>query len=159
MPRVKRVRATQGMILGPFEAFLLMRGMRTLDLRVRAASASALELATRLANHPLVADVLYPGLASHPNHAVAARQMRGGYGGMLSIRVRGGEGNAIATAAEVGLWKRATSLGGVESLIEHRASIEGPGSPCPPRYPKPAAPSPLARSHRLQRRDWHRSEC
>jgi cystathionine gamma-synthase len=129
--RIKRVRAMHGMILGPLEGFLLIRGMRTLSLRVEAASKSAIELATRFSNHAAVAEVLYPGLASHPNHAVAKRQMQGGFGGMLSIRLRGGEGAAIATAANVKLWKRATSLGGVESLIEHRASIEGAGSPCP----------------------------
>ena len=76
-------------------------------------------------------EVLYPGLPGHPGHAIAARQMQGGFGGMLSIRLRGGEAAAIATAARTMLWKRATSLGGVESLIEHRGSIEGPGSPCP----------------------------
>jgi cystathionine gamma-synthase len=76
--------------------------------------------------------VLYPGLPEHPGHAVAARQMQGGFGGMLSIRVAGGEQAAIAAAAKVRIWKRATSLGGVESLIEHRASIEGPGTPAPP---------------------------
>jgi cystathionine gamma-synthase len=76
--------------------------------------------------------VAYPGLPTHPGHAIAARQMSGGFGAMLSIRVRGGEQAAIATAAQVELWKRATSLGGVESLIEHRGSVEGPGSPCPP---------------------------
>lgn len=130
--RVKRNRATLGQILGPFEAFLLIRGMRTLPLRVAAASASALALAERLAAHPAVSEVLYPGLPSHPAHAVARRQMRGGFGGMLSIRLRGGERAAIGTAARVELWKRATSLGGVESLIEHRASIEGEGTPCPP---------------------------
>ena len=75
---------------------------------------------------------LYPGLPDHPGHAIAARQMRGGFGGMLSIRVAGGESAAIAAAARVTVWKRATSLGGVESLIEHRASIEGAGSPAPP---------------------------
>ena len=130
--RIKRVRAMQGMILGPFEAFLLLRGLRTLDVRVRAACRNAMALATRLANHAAVADVLYPGLDSHPGHAIAARQMEGGFGGMLSIRLRSGEAGAIAAAAHVKLWKRATSLGGVESLIEHRASIEGAGSPCPP---------------------------
>ena len=76
--------------------------------------------------------MLYPGLETHPGHDTAARQMAGGFGHMLSIRVRGGEASAVATAASVQLWKRATSLGGVESLIEHRASIEGPGTPCPP---------------------------
>ncbi len=129
--RVKMVRKNVGAILGPFEAFLLIRGMRTLDLRVRAASANAQALAERFAAHPHVAEVLYPGLPSSPGHDVAKRQMTGGFGGMLSIRTRGGEAAAIRTAAEVGLWKRATSLGGVESLIEHRASIEGAGSPCP----------------------------
>jgi cystathionine gamma-synthase len=130
--RIARFRKSVGAILGPWEAFLLIRGMRTLDLRVRTASASALHLAERLATHPLVAQVLYPGLPTHPGHALALRQMDGGFGGMLSIRVQGGEPAAIATAARVALWKRATSLGGVESLIEHRASIEGEGSPCPP---------------------------
>jgi len=130
--RVKRVRHTLGQILGPFEAFLLIRGMRTLDLRVRAACASAMELATRLSNHAAVSEVLYPGLPTHPGHELAKRQMQGGFGGMLSIRVRAGEAASIKAAANVKLWKRATSLGGVESLIEHRASIEGPGSPCPP---------------------------
>ncbi len=130
--RIKRVRYTQGMILGPFEAFLLIRGMRTLALRVKASSASAMELATRFANHALVVQVLYPGLPSHSGHEIAARQMQGGFGGMLSIRLRAGEAAAIGAAARVRLWKRATSLGGVESLIEHRASVEGPGTPCPP---------------------------
>jgi cystathionine gamma-synthase len=130
--RIRRNRSMLGQILGPLEAFLLLRGMRTFPLRVQAACAGAMELATRFANHACVAEVLYPGLASHRGHDIARRQMQGGFGGMLSIRVRGGEAAAIATAAVVELWKRATSLGGVESLIEHRASIEGPGSPCPP---------------------------
>ncbi|MBN9061716.1 MAG: cystathionine gamma-synthase [Rhizobiales bacterium 65-9] len=130
--RIENNRRMLGCILGPFEAFLLMRGMRTLDMRVRTASISALDLAQRFAEHPDIHEVLYPGLPNHPGHAVAARQMRGGFGSMLSIRARGGERAAIETAAKVTLWKRATSLGGVESLIEHRASIEGAGSPCPP---------------------------
>jgi cystathionine gamma-synthase len=130
--RVRKIRASHGMILGPHEAFLLIRGLRTLDLRVRAQSASAMALALRLSNHASVAAVLYPGLAFHAGHELARRQMKGGFGGMLSIRARAGEAHAIATAARVNLWKRATSLGGVESLIEHRASIEGAGSPCPP---------------------------
>jgi cystathionine gamma-synthase len=108
-----------------------MRGMRTLDVRVRAQAKSAALLAARLVEHPAVAAVLYPGLAQHPGHEVALRQMVGGFGGMFSIRIGKGEKAAIAVAAKVELWKRATSLGGVESLIEHRASIEGEGSPCP----------------------------
>jgi cystathionine gamma-synthase len=130
--RIKRVRAMLGMIVGPLEAYLLIRGMRTLHLRVAQACASAMELSRRLQKHPAVAEVLYPGLPTHPGHALAARQMRDGFGGMLSIRVRGGEPAAVAAAAHVRLWKRATSLGGIESLVEHRASVEGPGSPCPP---------------------------
>jgi cystathionine gamma-synthase len=128
--RIKQVRSHHGAILGPFEAWLLLRGLRTLDVRVRAQADTAALLATRFSNHQSVAEVLYPGLPSHPGHAVAARQMSG-FGGMLSIRVKGGERAAIDAAARVKLWKRATSLGGVESLFEHRASIEGPGSPCP----------------------------
>jgi cystathionine gamma-synthase len=130
--RARKIRQAHGLILHPFEAFLLTRGLRTLDLRVRAASDNAMEFANRLSNHAAVSAVLYPGLPHHPGHDVARRQMKGGFGGMLSIRVRGGPEAAIATAARVDLWKRATSLGGVESLIEHRASIEGAGSPCPP---------------------------
>jgi cystathionine gamma-synthase len=130
--RIAGWRARGGAILGPFEAWLLLRGMRTLDLRVRAAAQSAAALAERFARHAAIAQVLYPGLATHPGHAVAARQMRGGFGGMMSIRVAAGEKAAIDAAARVEVWKRATSLGGVESLIEHRASVEGPDSPCPP---------------------------
>ncbi len=130
--RIKTIRKGQGAILGPFEAYLLMRGMRTLHVRAERQAATAMALATRLSAHPHVARVLYPGLPQHPGHDTAARQMEGGFGYMMSIQVRGGEVAAIATAARVRLWKRATSLGGVESLIEHRASIEGAGSPCPP---------------------------
>ncbi len=129
--RIKRVRATLGQILGPFEAYMLLRGMRTLEARVRMQSAAAMTVAEHFAADARVLEVLYPGLATHPGHEVAARQMLGGFGGMLSIRLRAGEAAAIRAAANVKLWKRATSLGGVESLIEHRASIEGPGTPCP----------------------------
>jgi cystathionine gamma-synthase len=124
-------RSSGGAILGSLEAYLLLRGMRTLHLRVERACRSAQRVAEAMAKHPNVAAVLYPGLPSHPGHAIAARQMQGGFGGMLSIRVKGGEEAAIATAARVEIWKRATSLGGVESLVEHRASIEGPGTPVP----------------------------
>ena len=130
--RVKMVRAQIGGTLGSFEAWLLLRGMRTLYLRVRAASQSAQRIAEHFQGHPLVEAVLYPGLPSAHGHAVAARQMQGGFGGMMSIRAKGGEAAAIATAANVELWKRATSLGGTESLIEHRASVEGAGTPAPP---------------------------
>ena len=130
--RVTALRTQHGAILGPFEAWLLLRGLRTLDIRVHAQANSAALLADRLERHRQVAHVLYPGLAHFPDHAIAARQMSGGFGGMLSIRLHGGETAAIAAAARVELWKRATSLGGVESLIEHRASVEGRNSSCPP---------------------------
>lgn len=128
---IVRQRGQGGAVLGPMEAALLLRGMRTLHLRVRACSETALKLAEALARHPAVTEVLYPGLASHPGHELAREQMTGGFGGMLSIRVKGGEQAAIDAAARLRVWKRATSLGGVESLAEHRASIEGDGSPVP----------------------------
>ncbi|MEZ5751293.1 MAG: PLP-dependent aspartate aminotransferase family protein [Paracoccaceae bacterium] len=129
--RIRTIRKGQGAILGPFDSYLLLRGLRTLHVRQERQAASAMALAERLQAHPHVAQVLYPGLPQHPGHDIAARQMEGGFGYMLSVRVRGGEVAAIGAAARVLLWKRATSLGGVESLIEHRASIEGAGSPCP----------------------------
>ncbi len=129
--RVRKVRAQLGGTLGSFESWLLLRGMRTLHLRVRAACASAQRVAEHFHGHPLVAEVLYPGLPGCQGHAVAQAQMQGGFGGMLSIRARGGEAAAIAVAAKTQLWKRATSLGGTESLIEHRASVEGAGTPAP----------------------------
>ncbi len=128
---IRGIRAQLGGVLGPFEAFLLTRGMRTLYPRVRTACVSAQKIAEYFEKHPLVAEVMYPGLPSFAGHAVAATQMTGGFGGMMSLRVRAGETAAIATAANVQLWKRATSLGGVESLIEHRASVEGAGTPAP----------------------------
>jgi cystathionine gamma-synthase len=133
--RVRKVRASIGGTLGSFEAWLLLRGMRTLHLRVHAACASAQRIAEHFHGHAGVAEVLYPGLPTCQGHAVARRQMHGGFGGMLSLRVKGnaqgGEAAAVAVAAHTALWKRATSLGGTESLIEHRASVEGPGTPAP----------------------------
>ncbi len=129
--RVRKVRAQVGGTLGSFEAWLLLRGLRTLHLRVRAACASAQRIAEHFHGHPLVSEVLYPGLPNFPGHAIAARQMKGGFGGMMSIRAQHGEAAAIAVAAQTKLWKRATSLGGTESLIEHRASVEGAGTPAP----------------------------
>jgi cystathionine gamma-synthase len=130
--KIKTIRLQLGGVPGTFEAWLLLRGMRTLFPRVRAAAASAMAIAQHFRGHPLVEDVLYPGLTNFPGHAVAAKQMTGGFGGLMSIRTKGGQKGATATAANVKIWKRATSLGGVESLIEHRASVEGPASPAPP---------------------------
>jgi len=130
--RIVALRSGNGAILGAVEAWLLLRGMRTLFLRVAHACRSAQAIADHFHGHPAIEAVLYPGLAAAPGHALAMRQMRGGFGGMLSLRVAAGEAAAIAAAGRVKVWKRATSLGGVESLIEHRASIEGPDSPVPP---------------------------
>ena len=129
--QIKLLRVQLGGVPGAFEAWLLLRGMRTLFPRVRTAAASAQTIAEHFAGHAQVSHVLYPGLKNFPGHAVAARQMTGGFGGMLSLRVKGGEGAAIAASANVRIWKRATSIGGVESLIEHRASVEGPDTQCP----------------------------
>jgi cystathionine gamma-synthase len=129
--RIRSWRRNAGAVLGPFEAWLLQRGMRTLFLRVHRASESALAIATQLSGHPALTQVLYPGLPSHPGHQIAVRQMSGGFGGMLSIRLAGGAEHATAVLRAVRVFKRATSLGGVESLIEHRAAVEGPSSPVP----------------------------
>jgi cystathionine gamma-synthase len=129
--RVSRLRWANGGVLGGFEAWLLLRGLRTLVLRVRQASRSAQAIAEHCLGHPAVAHVLYPGLGNDPGHAIARRQMSGGFGGMLSLRVRGGGEAALAVAGRLQLFARATSLGGVESLVEHRATIEGPDSPVP----------------------------
>ncbi|HEY7687183.1 MAG TPA: aminotransferase class I/II-fold pyridoxal phosphate-dependent enzyme, partial [Dongiaceae bacterium] len=129
--RVSGIRDNNGGALGPFEAWLLLRGLRTLHLRVRECCANAQAVAESLQGHPGVEAVLYPGLGNDPGHAVAKRQMSGGFGGMLSVRVKGGREGALRAAGRLRLWKRATSLGGVESLVEHRASVEPPDSPVP----------------------------
>jgi len=128
---IHKARAEGGAILGSFEAWLLQRGMRTLFLRVGHACQSALAIAQHFENHPGLESVLYPGLESHPGHETAKKQMLGGFGGMLSLIVKGGEKGALGLVKKCQLFVRATSLGGVESLIEHRYSIEGAGSPIP----------------------------
>lgn len=130
--RIAKIRGENGAILGAFEAWLLQRGLRTLFLRVKRASASALTIAQHFEGHPQIKRVLYPGLASHPGHDIACKQMQNGFGGMLSICVKGGAEAALRAIGRMNLFVRATSLGGVESLVEHRPSIEGPTSPLPP---------------------------
>lgn len=129
--RIRKTREQHGAVLGPFEAWLLARGLRTLDVRLKAQSKSAEILARRLTKHAAISTVLYPGLVDSPGHRIAASQMMGGFSGMLSIRLKGGARTAISVAANVSIWRRATSFGGIESLIEHRSSMEGEGSPCP----------------------------
>jgi cystathionine gamma-synthase len=121
-----------GAALGAFEAWLLLRGLRTLHLRVRAASENAMAISLKLQTHPAVERVTYPGLPNHMQHVIASKQMQGGFGGMLSFEVKGGAAGALGVISRLKLAKVATSLGGVETLIEHRRSIEGPQSDVPP---------------------------
>lgn len=120
-----------GAVIGPFEAWLLIRGMRTLPLRVERMCANAQAIAHAMADHAQVEGVFYPGLSTHPGYDVATRQMVGGYGSLMSILVAGDQANAMAVAGRLNLFHRATSLGGVESLVEHRFTIE-PHTGIPP---------------------------
>ena len=129
--RIKQDRAYRGAVLGPFEAWLLLRGMRTVFLRVFTAAQNAQQVAEALVRHPTVTQVMYPGLPDHPGHEVAVRQMQGGFGMMVSIRLAGGERAAKRVVSALRLFRNATSLGGVESLVEHRAPVEGPGTNVP----------------------------
>ena len=132
-PRLERIHHLQhalGAVPSPFDCWLVLRGLRTLPLRVRAQSASAVQVATFLAGRSDVSAVHYPGLPNAPGHAIAARQMDG-YGGVLSFQVKGDAAAAMTVASRCRIFTRATSFGGPESLIEHRASIEGPGTSTP----------------------------
>ena len=128
---IKLARTRMGGVLGAFEAWLLLRGMRTLHLRYDRHAANALAIARHFEGHPGLEAVLYPGLESHPGHEIAKRQMKAGFGGMLSLLVAGDAAAAKRIATRTRLFMPATSLGGVESLIEHRASVEGPHSAVP----------------------------
>jgi cystathionine gamma-synthase len=122
---IAHARHVRGAVLAPFNAWLTLRGLRSLPARMAWHCRNARAVAEFLAAHPKVEVVHWPGLAAHPNHAIAARQMRD-FGGMLSVRIRGGRAAALAFAGKLRLFTNATSLGGCESLIEHRASVEGP---------------------------------
>jgi cystathionine gamma-synthase len=128
--KVRRIQVSGGAVPSPFDCWLVLRGIRTLPYRMRAHAENAKKVADYLSEHPAVEAVHYPGLATHPGHEIALRQMTLP-GGMLSMQVHGGQEAAMRVAARVQLFTRATSLGGPESLIEHRASIEGPGSTTP----------------------------
>jgi cystathionine gamma-synthase len=128
---IRNYQGVAGAVPSPFDCWLIRRSLATLPMRVRAQCANALEIAEYLRRHARVERVFYPGLADDPGHAVAARQMHG-FGGVLAVCVRGGAAEALAVAARTRVFIRATSLGGVESLIEHRASVEGPDTPTPP---------------------------
>jgi cystathionine gamma-synthase len=128
---IASLRTRMGAPLPPLECFLLMRGLRTLFVRFRQCSANAMAMARYFEGHPKVERVLYPGLASHPGHTVAVRQMTDGFGGMMSILVKGGFADAQGLCTRLKVIVPATSLGGVESLAEHRKTVEGPASPVP----------------------------
>lgn len=128
---IRTERHDAGAILSSFDAYLLLRGLRTLALRMERMCANAQTIAETLAAHPSVEAVLYPGLADHPSHDRAKAQMHGGYGYLMSVMVKGGGANALAVAGRLELIKRATSLGGVESLVEHRHTIEGDATGVP----------------------------
>jgi cystathionine gamma-synthase len=127
---LRRIQQDGGAVPSPFDCWLILRGIRTLPYRIRAHAENAARIASFLDSHPNVAQVFYPGLEGHPGHDVARRQMDM-FGGMLSFRVRGGLDAAFRVAARTALFTRATSLASYESLIEHRASIEGPDSLTP----------------------------
>ncbi|HKM89402.1 MAG TPA: aminotransferase class I/II-fold pyridoxal phosphate-dependent enzyme, partial [Candidatus Acidoferrales bacterium] len=128
--KLYRTRTILGAVGSPFNSWLVLRGLRTLPCRMERHAANAMAVARALEASKHIEKVFYPGLASHPGHEIAARQMSG-FGGMMSILVKGGWEAAVSVAAKVRLWRNATSLGGVESLIEHRASAEGPSSTSP----------------------------
>ena len=129
--RIKRVQILMGATQNPLDCYLLARGLKTLPLRMREHSASALALSQKLEKHIAIEKVHYPGLVSHPQHELAKRQMPHGFSGMISIQIKGDEANARRVASKLTLFQQATSLGGVESLVEHRRSIEGPDSKTP----------------------------
>jgi len=128
--RIRAIQASGGAVPSPFDCWLVLRGIRTLPYRMRAHSENALKVATFLHGHARVEAVHYPGLPTHPAHDVARRQMAA-FGGMVSVQVRGDQARAVQVAAKLRVFTRATSFGGTESLVEHRASIEGPGTRTP----------------------------
>jgi cystathionine gamma-synthase len=130
--RLHGYQGTVGAVPAPFDCWLIHRSLATLKLRVSAQSQSALQIANYLVKHPKVEHVYYPGLPTHPGFVIARQQMQDGFGGVVSFGVRGNAQTAFAVAARLQIFTRATSLGGVESLVEHRASVEGPHSMAPP---------------------------
>ena len=130
--QIRVVQQQSGGVASPFDCWLLLRGLRSLDARIRLHCENALAVAEFLSNHESIKKINYPGLKSHPQHDVMSKMVRSHrFGGMLSVQVHGGEDKAIEFCSKVNVFKRATSLGGTESLIEHRRSVEPPNSPTP----------------------------
>ncbi|HSA92843.1 MAG TPA: PLP-dependent transferase [Terriglobales bacterium] len=128
---VRKMQQNGGGVPSAFDCWLLLRSIQTLPYRVRAQAANALRIAEFLEKQPAVERVRYPGLKSHPGHAIAAKQMKGGFGGLVSVQIKGGAKEALAFAAQLKLITRATSLGGVHSNVDHRKSVEPPDSKTP----------------------------
>ena len=129
--KIKTIQKLTGAVPSPFDCWLITRGIKTLPLRVKAQTETAMKLAEYLSQHPQIEVVHYPGLPSHPQYEIAKKQMTGGFGGMLSVQIKGDAKNAMAITGRLKLFTTATSLGGVESLIEHRKSVENAESPTP----------------------------
>lgn len=130
--RLREFQTIGGVVPSPFDCWLLFRSLSTLSIRVKTQSENAAAIAKMLNSHHNIERVFYPGIESHPNHNVAAKQMNGSFGGMLSVLVKGGEAEALKFTSKLQLFKHATSLGGVESLVEHRLSVEGDNAKSPP---------------------------
>ena len=129
--KLRTIQKLTGGVPSPFESWLVARGIKTLALRVKAQTENAGKLADFLSTHPQIEAVHYPGLTTHPQHEIAKKQMVNGFGAMLSVQVKGDAKHAMALTGKLKLFTTATSLGGVESLIEHRKSVEGTDSPTP----------------------------
>lgn len=129
--KIKNIQILSGAVPAPFDCWLIARGIQTLKLRVKQQSKNALKLAKYLESHPKIEKVLYPGLESHPQHLLAKKQQKKGFGAMLSVLIKGNETETTSIASKLVYFTLATSLGGVESLVEHRKSVEGADSPTP----------------------------
>lgn len=129
--RLEAIQRKGGAVPSPFDCWMISRGIKTLSLRVKAQAQNAFHLATFLATHPKIEKVNYPGLSLHPQHTIAAKQMKNGFGAMLSVQIKGNAEDAMQLTGRLQLFTTATSLGGVESLVEHRRSVEGPYTQTP----------------------------
>lgn len=129
--KIKNIQILSGAVPAPFDCWLIARGIQTLHLRVKKQSKNAFKLAKFLENHPRIEKVNYPGLESHPQHLLAKKQQKKGFGAMISVLIKGNESETTAIAGKLNYFTLATSLGGVESLVEHRKSVEGKDSSTP----------------------------
>ncbi|WP_299436425.1 PLP-dependent aspartate aminotransferase family protein [uncultured Aquimarina sp.] len=129
--KIKQIQLLSGAVPSPFDCWLIIRGIKTLPLRIKEQSKSAEKLANYLESHPKIKKVNYPGLKNNAQYEISKKQMKNGYGAMLSVLISGNKNTAISISNNLKLFTTATSLGGVESLIEHRESVEGPHTTTP----------------------------